>query len=476
MSCQIEGVPPLKRSSDEIVTHEDSLRVKCYGVLCTTFVLGLDQKSRIFWLNHPGDEMWIVEPVNNLAFEALETAGHLKQLSPDSEASASDLFFSQHINEIPNMNTDVGSVITGDTFVPSLSHDAVHVEYFKEQEFPQTRNEEDIYAMPSIKPQYPPWFQDIANAKAKRFQINTTIGLFDILLNVFPLVNTAFLHGGRSCRKFYTTPSLLGKYVRGYCVFVMYVNSNIKCKWCYMAYTRLIVHPDFANDEDVKYLGPLVYARSFLTMCNLPRPDHGIICIDTMQMHIWQGHHLIRKFYCNPSLDMCGKTREDIDQSVAVYYGRHVMLYNQCQNVTKFKIQPCFVVDCVSCCYVSSDAYKVREIYTREKFELLDLSKGQRDNAKYMWLTNMAVEEPTLIDSLDSNKRTQMESKLERVRHCSPELEIICGAINLHNVHIAAETAVGRRQCMLENIERAAQIYEAKASIAPKVTNDDVST
>lgn len=180
-------------------------------------------------------------------------------------------------------------------FVPSLSDDKIYRKIYEgREELPE--DIEDEFVPLIAKPTYPEWFQTFAQGHSS-FHImlpGANIEL-EFTLNEFPQNNIAMKQISSSCRKWFTCPSMVED-MKGYVVFGMYINTHVKCKWAYIAYTRLKQN-DLIDGEDKE--GPFILLRCLLTMCFKPRPDFLVYSLRTLQCGIWQGHNRISKYHCD---------------------------------------------------------------------------------------------------------------------------------------------------------------------------------
>ena len=181
-------------------------------------------------------------------------------------------------------------------FVPSLSEDKIYRKIYEgREELPE--DIEDEFVPLIAKPTYPEWFRTLAKHKVPYFKIALPGAEVDLefTLNEFPQNNIAMTPNSRTCRKWFTCPSMVED-MKGYVVFGMYINTHVKCKWAYIAYTRLKQN-DMIDGEDKE--GPFILLRCLLTMCFKPRPDFLVYSLRTHQCGIWQGHNRISKYHCD---------------------------------------------------------------------------------------------------------------------------------------------------------------------------------
>jgi hypothetical protein len=147
----------------------------------------------------------------------------------------------------------------------------------------------------------------------------------NFIYHAFSTENTAIMPGNRGTRKFYALDHC-NELIKGYCVFGLFANSHQKCKYAYVAYTKLVPKAEFVDDANVLRFGDVVYVRAYLTMCNKPRVDHAIYSLSTKDIGIWQGYALIKMYDCAID-EPLGVDVAEIDRALNIYYGIHAMHY-----------------------------------------------------------------------------------------------------------------------------------------------------
>jgi len=291
--------------------------VNSYAVLCGEPMDSIPK--RICWLTTVDDDVWWVEPTDRIACEQLEANGFL-----NGKSIGFDTWCPPCTDKGAPPAKAEGAPATI-SFVASLSTDVNIACIFKDRE-DHSPPEEDTMVEPSIRPEYPRWYQPFATDKRTVFQLITpTFGEMNFVYHAFSTENTAIMPGNRGTRKFYALDHCK-ELIKGYCVFGLFANSHQKCKYVYVAYTKLVPKAEFVDDDNVLRFGDVVYVRAYLTMCNKPRVDHAIYSLSTKDIGIWQGYALIKMYNCAID-EPLGVDVAEIDRALNNYYGIHAMHY-----------------------------------------------------------------------------------------------------------------------------------------------------